>query len=259
VTVTNAGPLPVNGARVTDTFPPELTSVTWTCAAVGGACGTAFGSGDIDVALTLSLGATVTFTVNAMVVAGSGAGRLINVASVAGRAGITDLDPRNNSDADIDTIGTVSNHRPIAVDDTIITAGPIDIPGETLTANDSPGGFGEESTQTLAVTSVSGVTAQGGSVAVSGGVVTYTPPPGFLGTDAFTYTVTDSGDPALSATATVTVTVTVGGFVDGVGASGGGCGCGAGAGLAALPWYGIPAFLALVRRRRRKDGARPPG
>src|SRR6185295_4675150 len=36
VTVTNAGPLSANGARVTDTFPPELTAVTWTCTGAGG-------------------------------------------------------------------------------------------------------------------------------------------------------------------------------------------------------------------------------
>jgi uncharacterized repeat protein (TIGR02543 family) len=151
------------------------------------------------------------------------------------------------------------NHYPIAGDDTVLTAGTIDIPGEVLTANDSPGGSGAESSQTLTVTSVSLVTPVGGVVTLIGGVVTYTPPQGFLGTDAFTYTVTDSGEPALSAEATVTVTVTTGGFLDGVGASGGGCGCSAGAGLAALPWYSIPVLLVLARRRRRKDGARPPG
>ena len=88
-------------------------------------------------------------------------------------------------------------------------------------------------------------------------LVTYTPPAGFLGNDTFTYTVTDSGEPALSAEATVLVTVVAGGFLDNVGASGGGCGCSAGPGLAALPWYGIPALLVLARRRRRKDGEGP--
>src|SRR5262249_33593723 len=86
--------------------------------------------------------------------------------------------------------------------------GPLNIPGGQLTANDSPGGSGAESSQTLTVTGVSGTTSQGGTVTLAGGVVTYTPPPGFVGTDTFTYTVTDSGNPALSATATGTGTVT---------------------------------------------------
>ena len=45
-----------------------------------------------------------------------------------------------------------------------------------------------------------------GGVTVNGGVVTYTPAPGFLGTDSFTYTVADI-DGARSQPATVTVTV----------------------------------------------------
>jgi len=499
ITVTSAGPLTVTGARVTDIFPPELTSITWTCAgAGGGTCGTGAGSGDINTTINLPFGSSATFTVNATVVAGSGTGRLINAASVAVPAGVTDFDPRNNSDADTDSIGngfrltvskdpadsgrgtvmsspvaincgpactgasaffgagtvvtltavarpgdtftgwagactgtaitcdvtvdqaktaiahfrgllvtgvagpggtiscipgdvvqggssvctitpdadhimlavtdngstatdsvingtytvlnvtidhTVSvtfdarpdfvgpapaiagegsaytytpvatdpdgpdpleitvdpsetcggaldpfagtysfnpgpeetcvvaitacdgagacrtqqttvtiNHYPIAVDDVVITTAPIDILGETLTANDSPGGSGAESSQTLTVTAVSAVTTEGGFVMLIGGVVTYTPPADFRGTDSFTYTVTDSGDPALSATATVTISAT--GFLDGVGASGGGCGCSAGADLAALPWYGIPALLLLVRRRRRSPAQR---
>lgn len=504
VTVANVGPLPVIGARVTDTFPPELTSITWTCAAAGGGtCGTGAGSGDINTTINLPLASTVTFTVDATLIAGNGGGRLIDTASVAAPAGYTDFDPRNNSDADTDTIalgfaltvnkdpadsgrGTVTsapppincgpacnsaiaafgvgtvvtltaaarpgdtftgwagacsgtsptcdvtmdqarsvtahfrgprvigvagpggtiacnppdvvqgsssvctiipdadhillsatdngstvtgsvsngtytvvnvttdrtvavtfdarpnfdapaptgavegmtytytpvvtdpdgpepltivvelsdtcsgvldllsgtylfnpgaaetcvvaltacdaagacrtqettvttNHWPIAVDDTVITSGPIDIPGETLTANDSPGGSGAELSQTLTITSVSAVSDQGGTVTLAGGVVTYTPPSGFLGIDTFTYTVTDSGDPALTGTATVTVTVSAGGgFLGGVGVSGGGCGCSAGVDeWAALPWYGIPALLVLLRRRRRKGGERP--
>jgi len=106
VTVTNSGPLPVFGAKVTDVFPPELTGITWTCAAAGGGtCGMGSGSGNINATLNLSLGATVTFTVNATVVPGAGPGRLIDVASVALPTGWTDFDPRNNSDADTDLIG----------------------------------------------------------------------------------------------------------------------------------------------------------
>ncbi|HEY8205978.1 MAG TPA: Ig-like domain-containing protein [Myxococcaceae bacterium] len=246
------------------------------------------------------------------------------------------------------------NHQPVAMNDTANATGPITIPGGTLTANDSPGGPPSEAGQTLTITGVSVTSSQGGTVSLAGGVVTYTPPPGFVGTDTFTYTVTDSGNPALTATATVTVTVTApanappvisstpaatapegtpyvydatatdpdgpgatwsvgagdtcggtidpatghytftpgaatpspctlavqvcdggspnqcvtqatpvtitrpsgdAGFLDGLGASGSGCGCSSGAALASLPWYGIPALLALARRRRRKSGA----
>ena len=58
---------------------------------------------------------------------------------------------------------------------------------------------------TLAVRSVSAASSQGGTVTLAGGVVTYTPPAGFRGTDTFTYVVEDSR----GATDTATVTVTV--------------------------------------------------
>lgn len=45
------------------------------------------------------------------------------------------------------------------------------------------------------------------SVNTTNGVITYTPNPGFAGTDTFTYKVCDSAAPPLCATATVTITV----------------------------------------------------
>jgi uncharacterized repeat protein (TIGR02543 family) len=76
------------------------------------------------------------------------------------------------------------------------------------------------------------------------------------GTCLVAITACDAAGACRTQQTTVTITVVVGGFLDGMGASGGGCGCSAGAELAALPWYGIPALVVLVRRRRRKDGER---
>ncbi len=50
-----------------------------------------------------------------------------------------------------------------------------------------------------------GPSASGGTLTISGGQILYTPPPGFVGTDTFTYTVTDGH----GGTRTVPVTVTV--------------------------------------------------
>jgi hypothetical protein len=58
---------------------------------------------------------------------------------------------------------------------------------------------------TLGITSVASVSAQGGSVALAGGVITYSPPVDFTGADSFTYTLSDGRGG--SATAIVAVTV----------------------------------------------------
>ena len=87
-----------------------------------------------------------------------------------------------------------------ATEDTVAT-----IPVSTLLANDSPGA-GEENSQTLTITSVTAVGA-GGSVALVGSNVIYTPTPNFNGQFTFTYSASDNGTPVSSGTATVVVTV----------------------------------------------------
>ncbi|MFS0701690.1 Ig-like domain-containing protein [Cellulomonas sp. 179-A 4D5 NHS] len=93
----------------------------------------------------------------------------------------------------------VVNTAPDAVDDTAT------VPASTTTAvavlpNDTdPNG------DTLAVRSVSSASTQGGTVALVGGEVRYTPAPGFRGTDTFTYVVEDSRGGSDTATVTLTV------------------------------------------------------
>src|SRR5262249_61002325 len=65
ITVTNGGPDPVSGAQVKDDpLPAALTGATWTCTAsgpTGASCGQPSGSGAIDVAVNLPVGAPATF------------------------------------------------------------------------------------------------------------------------------------------------------------------------------------------------------
>ncbi|QFT85325.1 von Willebrand factor type A domain protein [Halomonas sp. THAF12] len=97
----------------------------------------------------------------------------------------------------------IADDAPSAVDDTITpnvaedTA--LQINASTLIGNDTQGADG------ATVTGVSATSANGGTVSLSNGVVTYTPANGFEGTDSFSYTITDAdGDPS---TATVSLTV----------------------------------------------------
>lgn len=92
--------------------------------------------------------------------------------------------------------------------------------GSFLLSNDDPGA-GEDATrtdgqpaQTLTITGVSPMSTAGGTVTLNGGNVIYSPPSDdFVGTDTFTYTISDNGttagdDDFSTDTATVTVTVT---------------------------------------------------
>ncbi|RMF42904.1 MAG: tandem-95 repeat protein, partial [Planctomycetota bacterium] len=106
------------------------------------------------------------------------------------------------------------NDPPTAGGDNLTTTEdtPVSVPVANLLANDVPGPA-DESAQTLTFIGVSAQSAAGGTVVSSGGIVTYTPPADFSGTDTFEYIIEDDGtsggqpDPRQS-TGTVTVTVT---------------------------------------------------
>ncbi|GIW99400.1 MAG: hypothetical protein KatS3mg111_2733 [Pirellulaceae bacterium] len=117
-----------------------------------------------------------------------------------------------------DSVGTVLvtitnvNDPPELADDAASTDEDmaLTIPIATLLSNDSPGageGPGSAAPQTLTLTSVNALTAGGGSVAIQGSNVVYTPAANFNGIFEFEYTATDNGDPPLSSTATVVITV----------------------------------------------------
>ena len=133
---------------------------------------------------------------------------------------VTDDGTTNGVAAPLTATGTVNvtvtevNDSPAATNDAVTTAEdtPLGFAASTLTTNDSTGPA-NESGQTLTVTGVSATSAQGGTVVLNAGTITYTPPANYFGADSFTYTVSDDGttngaaDPK-TANATVNVTVT---------------------------------------------------
>ena len=120
-------------------------------------------------------------------------------------------DPRSTT-ATVNVTVTEVNDAPTAVGHAKTTAedATLSFAASDLLAGASAGPT-NESSQTLTVTAVG--TAGHGTVALVGGVVTYTPDADYNGSDSFTYTITDDGttdgvaDP-LTATATVNVTIT---------------------------------------------------
>ncbi|MFO0912130.1 MAG: SdrD B-like domain-containing protein [Pirellulales bacterium] len=105
IVVSNAGPSTVAGATVVDQFPGNLTNVTFTSQASGGATGnTASGAGNLNETVTLPPSSTVTYTVSATVAAGA-TGTVSNTATVTAPETVTEINAENNSATDIDQIG----------------------------------------------------------------------------------------------------------------------------------------------------------
>jgi uncharacterized repeat protein (TIGR01451 family) len=102
IVVSNAGPSSATGAMVADTLPSEITGATWTCVGAGGGSCTATGSSQINDAVNLPAGGTVTYTL-AGTISPSLIGTLSNTATVAAPTDVTDLNPANNSATDTDT------------------------------------------------------------------------------------------------------------------------------------------------------------
>ncbi len=104
IVVANGGPSDVVGATVSDVMPAAIISANFTAVASGGASGfTAVGAGNINDTVDMPLGSTITYTVVANISAGA-TGNLVNTATVAAPAGVSDSNPGNNSATDTDTL-----------------------------------------------------------------------------------------------------------------------------------------------------------
>ncbi len=72
IVVSNTGPVAANGAQVRDLIPANLTNVTWTSVASGGATGNAAsGTGNINEVVNLASGSSITYTLTGTVVGAS--------------------------------------------------------------------------------------------------------------------------------------------------------------------------------------------
>ncbi len=97
ITAANAGPVNANAVTVIDNFSSDLSGVTWTCMALGGAsCGAGImGSGNIITSVNLPVGGSVIYTATGTVDMGA-ADPVSNTAQVVVPAGLTDPDTSNN-------------------------------------------------------------------------------------------------------------------------------------------------------------------
>jgi uncharacterized repeat protein (TIGR01451 family) len=91
---------PVTAATVADLLPAaSLSGAAWTCSATGGSACAASGTGSISTPVTLAIGGTATFTLNANVNVAA-TGNLANTATVAVPANVVDANLANNTASD---------------------------------------------------------------------------------------------------------------------------------------------------------------
>ncbi|WP_197440334.1 FG-GAP-like repeat-containing protein [Polystyrenella longa] len=103
ITVINQGPTNVIDARVVDLFSGQVDAVTWSAQFTAGAAGTSSGIGEIDELVAIPVGGTITYTVGGRV--GDDIGRFLkNEATVTVPGGVSETDPSNNSDYEIDSV-----------------------------------------------------------------------------------------------------------------------------------------------------------
>jgi uncharacterized repeat protein (TIGR01451 family) len=134
IIASNAGPMAVTGAVVTDTFPAAITAVTWSCAASGGSSCSPNGTGNISQPVNLLSGGTATFTATATVSAGA-TGTLSNTATIAVPAGFTDPNPANNTATDVDTFVPPPT---LSINDVSVTEGNTGTTNAVFTVTLSP-------------------------------------------------------------------------------------------------------------------------
>jgi uncharacterized repeat protein (TIGR01451 family) len=214
IVVSNGGPSDANGVSAADTFPSDLTGVTFTSVAAGGATGnTAAGAGNISDTLNMPTGSSVTYTVNATVKS-SATGSLSNTATVTAPGNVTDPTLGNNTSTDTDTLTpqadlsiTKSDGATTAVPGsaivytiTVTNPGPSDAPGTTVADT-----FPSDLTG-VTFTSVGAGGATGNTAAGSGNIndTAVNLPSGSSVTYTVNATVKSSATGSLSNTATVT-------------------------------------------------------
>jgi uncharacterized repeat protein (TIGR01451 family) len=104
IVVRNAGPSDVAGAHVVDALPFNLVDATWICTPDGGAACSASGRGDIDDAVDIPIGATLTYVLTATVLSDPEQA-VDNTVTITSPSGVPDTNPANDSATDVDVVG----------------------------------------------------------------------------------------------------------------------------------------------------------
>jgi uncharacterized repeat protein (TIGR01451 family) len=223
ITASNAGPDPVTGGTVADTFPAACAAVSWTCAgAGGGTCTAGPVAGNIADTVNLPAGGSVTYTATCTI-SPAATGTLANTATVSAGA-MPDPSPANNSATDTDTLVPQADLA-ITKNDGVASV----IPGNAVTyaiVASNPGPSDASGTAVADTFPAACATVSWTCVGSGGGTCTAGPVAGNIADTAslpaggsVTYSATCTVDPAATGTLDNTATVTGTGVTDPNGAN----------------------------------------
>ncbi|QJB33962.1 DUF11 domain-containing protein [Chitinophaga oryzae] len=207
LTVENLGPSDVSGASIQDVLPALMSNPAWTAVTSGAGVTVSATSGSgsllkINVNIPFAAGNKIVVTVRGTVAATAKGGDVIeNMGVLAFPADTPDPDQSNNTST---VTGTVPNNPPVAVNDQYTTPRDVAVNGNVLTNDSDP----ESQPLTVTATPVT-PPAHGQIVQRADGTFTYTPNPGFTGTDSYVYQVCDNQGACATATVTIQVTAAV--------------------------------------------------
>lgn len=109
ITITNAGPGNATRARLVDTAPGTLGTVTWTCTgSMGGVCSNAMGNNSINQFIDVPSGGQVQFVLTGTI-ATTATGSLANTATVYAPPTVNDRTPADNTATDTDTLAPIAD------------------------------------------------------------------------------------------------------------------------------------------------------
>lgn len=207
ITIENLGPSNAQNFQVQDQQPGELENYTWNAVTTGSGVVINPSSG---TGSTLNCLATIPFAAGNKIVitlegfvraSVTGGASIINSASVTPAAGVPDPVPGNNNSS---VTGTVANNPPVANDDRFTTVRDVPVNGNVLTNDTDP----ENDPLTVNTTPFT-PPAHGTLTLNANGTFTYTPAPGYTGTDGFVYTVCDNKGGCAQGTVDISITAPV--------------------------------------------------
>ena len=123
ITATNVGPGEVTGASIKDMFPSNLSGITFTATQTGGATGfSTSGDGNINDMVNMPAGSKIVYKAKGKL-SSAATGSVVNTATAAVPAGVSDTNTANNSATDSDTITSKADLK-VTISDSKTTAVP---------------------------------------------------------------------------------------------------------------------------------------